>query len=98
MEVGGIIAGYTVAEITQDSVMLSANGKEFRMPVGRQVRKQNGNWQMGQPIETSNDETNGDETAATTDSSAPPPAANAQMSEVLQRLMKAKEQELKDLK
>jgi hypothetical protein len=97
VEVGGNIAGYTVAEITQDSVMLSASGKEFRMPVGRQVRKQNGSWQMGQPIET-NDETNGDETAASTDSAAPPAAANAQMSEVLQRLMKAKEQELKDLK
>ena len=75
--------------------MLSANGKDFRMPVGRQVRKRNGNWQMGAPIETPTDETNGDETAATADSSAPPAAANAQMSEVLQRLMKAREQEMK---
>jgi hypothetical protein len=98
LEVGGNIAGYTVVEITSDGVMLSANGKEFRLAVGRQVRKQNGNWQMGQPIEISNEETNGDEESASAESSAPPAAANAQMSEVLQRLMKAKEQELKDLK
>ena len=30
VEVGGTIAGYKVMEITQDSVMLSANGKDFR--------------------------------------------------------------------
>jgi hypothetical protein len=99
--VGGNIAGYTVKDITQNDVTLAANGKDFKLPVGRQVRKQNGNWQMGQPIETTNDESNGgDEAAATNgnDSSAIPASANAQMSEVLKRLMAAKEQELKELK
>jgi hypothetical protein len=99
--VGGIIAGYTVKNITQNDVTLAANGKDFKLPVGRQVRKQNGNWQMGRPIETTNDESNGGDEAQATegnDSSATPASANAQMSEVLKRLMAAKEQELKELK
>jgi hypothetical protein len=99
--VGGNIAGYTVKDITQDNVTLAANGKDFKLLVGRQVRKQNGNWQMGRPIEATNDGTNGDQTTdgtTTTDSSALPATANAQMSEVLKRLMAAKEQELKELK
>jgi hypothetical protein len=100
--VGGNIAGYTVKDITQDDVTLAANGKDFKLPVGRQVRKQNGNWQMGRPIEATNDETNssGDQTEGTpsSDPSAPPATANSQQSEVLKRLMAAKEQELKELK
>jgi len=98
--VGGNIAGYTVKDITQDDVTLAANGKDFKLLVGRQVRKQNGNWQMGRPIEATNDESSGDEAQATNgeDSSAIPASANAQMSEVLKRLMAAKEQELKELK
>jgi len=93
--VGGVIAGYTLKEITLTNVTLSANGKDFRMPVGRQVRNVNGKWQMGQPVvETNSDETDS-EGEATTDSSAVPVAGNAQMQEILQRLMKAKEQELK---
>jgi len=90
-----VIAGYTLKEITLTNVTLSANGKDFRMPVGRQVRNMNGKWQMGQPVvETNSDETDS-EGEATTDSSAVPVAGNAQMQEILQRLMKAKEQELK---
>lgn len=99
--VGGNIAGYTVKDITQNEVTLAANGKDFKMPVGRQVRKQNGNWQMGRPIETTNDASNGGEEAEASngnDSSAIPASANAQVSEVLKRLMAAKEQELKELK
>ena len=97
--VGGVIAGYTVKDITLNEVTLAANGKDFKMPVGRQVRKQpGGSWQMGRPIEPTNDETNGDDTQATADSSAPPAAANAQMQEVLKRLMAQKEQEQKELK
>jgi hypothetical protein len=101
LAVGGNIAGYTVKEIEQNYVTLAANGKDFQMPVGRQVRKQSGNWQMGRPIEATNDEASADETTDATnanDPSAPPAAANAQMAEVLKRLMAAKEQELKENK
>jgi len=96
--VGGNIAGYTVKEITATNVTLAANGKDFKMPVGRQVRKQNGNWQMGRPVEITNDETNSEDAEATADSSAVPVGANAQVNEVLKRLMEAKAQELKDIK
>lgn len=94
--VGGVIAGYTVTDITLTNVTLAANGKSFRMPVGKQVRNSNGKWQIGQPTESTNDETSSDETTA--DSSAVPTGANAQMSEILKRLMEAKAQELKESK
>ncbi len=101
LAVGGNIAGYTVKDITQNDVTLAANGKDFKMPVGRQVRKQNGNWQMGSPIEATNEESNGGEetsAASGSDPSAIPAAVNAQVSEVLKRLMAAKEQDLEELK
>jgi hypothetical protein len=98
LAVGGNIAGYTVKEITSTNVTLAANGKDFKMPVGRQVRKQNGNWQMGRPVEITNDETNSEEAEATGNSSAAPVGANAQMNEILKRLMEAKAQELKESK
>jgi hypothetical protein len=95
--VGGVIAGYTVKEVTLTNVTLSASGKDFKMPVGRQVRNSNGKWQMGQPVAPTNDETNSDETQ-TAESSGPPTGANAQMSEILKRLAEAKAQELKESK
>lgn len=101
LEVGGNIAGYTVKEITQSDVTLGANGKDFKLKVGIQVRKQNGTWQMGRPIEATSDDTNGDEAADGTpvnDPTAVPAGANAQQSDILKRLMQAKEQELKEIK
>jgi hypothetical protein len=94
--VGGVIAGYTVKEITATNVTLAASGKEFKMAVGRQVRNSGGKWQMGQPVETTDEATGED--GQTADSSTPPVGANAQMSEILKRLMEAKAQELKELK
>jgi hypothetical protein len=90
--VGGVIAGYTVKDITTTNVTLSASGKDFKMLVGKQVRNSGGKWQMGKPVET---DENGEETA---DSQTPPAGANAQMSEILKRLMEAKAQELKEIK
>jgi hypothetical protein len=94
--VGGVIAGYTVKEITSTNVTLSASGKDFKMGVGRQVRNSNGKWQMGRPVETTDEATGED--GQTADSSTPPVGANAQMSEILKRLMEAKAQELKEIK
>jgi len=94
--VGGNIAGYTVKDITQTNVTLSAKGKDFSMPVGQQLRNENGNWKMlGQPIAELNSDTNSDDTTASADASKPPEGANPQMSEILKRLMQAREQELK---
>src|SRR5689334_21617853 len=56
LEPGGTIAGYTVKEITQTNVTLAANGKEFGMPVGSQMRNEGQNkWQLaGHVIEETN--------------------------------------------
>jgi len=90
LEVGGNIAGYTVKDIT-------AKGKDFEMAVGKQLRKENGNWHMlGQPYEELPSDTNSDDTtAASADASKAPEGANPQMSDILKRLMQAREQELK---
>jgi hypothetical protein len=94
--VGGNIAGYTIKDITQTNVTLAANGKDFQMPVGQQLRNENGNWKLlGQPIEELNADTNSDDATANADAATPPRGANAEMSEVLKRLMQAREQELK---
>jgi hypothetical protein len=98
LEVGGSIAGYTVKEITPTNVTLTAKDKDFQMPVGQQLRNERGTWRMsGQTIEQLiASQTNGDETEPTAaESTAPPAGANAQMSDVLKRLMQAREQELK---
>jgi len=92
--VGGVIAGYTVKEITTTNVTLSASGKDFMMAVGKQVRNSGGKWQMGKPV----DEEATGEDGETADSSTPPVGANAKMSEILKRLMEAKAQELKEIK
>lgn len=92
--VGGVIAGYTVKDITATNVTLSASGKDFKMAVGKQVRNSGGKWQMGKPVE---EEATGED-GETADSTTPPAGANAQMSEILKRLMEAKAQELKEIK
>src|SRR5580765_4151030 len=46
LEPGGIIAGYTVKEVTLTNVTLSANGKDFPMPMGAQMRNQDNKWQL----------------------------------------------------
>ena len=102
VETGGNISGYTVKEIGQNFVTLTANGKDFQMPVGQQLRNDGQNkWQMmahNTDEEAAASDTNEDGTAtaaATADSSTPPVGANPQMSEIIKKLMQAREQELK---
>ena len=98
LPVGGSIAGYTVTEITQTNVTLAAGGKEFQMPVGKQLRNDGQNkWQMTahDTEEADTSETTNDDGTAAADSTTPPAGANPQMSEILKRLMQAREQELK---
>ena len=99
IEPGGNIAGYTVKEITQDAVTLAANGKEFQMKVGTQMRNQGNNkWLLaGHIIDDTADETNGENNGenAVADSSAPPAGGSPEQSDVLKRLMQQRQQELK---
>jgi hypothetical protein len=95
LEPGGIIAGYTVKDVTLTNVTLTANGKDFAMPVGAQMRNTGQNkWQLsGQIIEEpTTEETNG-ETAATEPTAAPTGASPA-MNDVLKQMMERRQQEL----
>jgi hypothetical protein len=95
LQPGGNIAGYTVKDITPKAVTLTANGKDFEMPVGKQLRNEGSNsWKMADHVEApSTNDSNGDTTANTP--SALPSASNPQMSDVLKKLMQQREQELK---
>jgi hypothetical protein len=96
LEPGGIIAGYTVKDVTLTNVTLAANGKDFSMPVGAQMRNQGSNkWELSGHIieEQTTDETNGDTAAA--EPSAPPTGASPAMNDVLKQMMERRQQELK---
>lgn len=97
LEPGANIAGYTVKEITGNAVTLAANGKEFQMKVGTQLRNQGDNkWQLSSHMdEPTNPEPDSESGAAPATSSSLPPASSPEMSEVLKRLMQNRQQELK---
>jgi hypothetical protein len=95
LEPGANIAGYTVKDIAGNAVTLAANGKEFQMKVGAQLRNQGDNkWQLS----THTDEPTNPEPDSESNASAPsalPPASSPEMSEVLKRMMENRKQELK---
>jgi hypothetical protein len=97
LEPGANIAGYTVKDITGNAVTLAANGKEFQMKVGTQLRNQGDNkWQLSSHTdEPTNTESDSESGAGTATSSSLPPASSPEMSEVLKRLMQNRQQELK---
>jgi hypothetical protein len=95
LEPGADIAGYTVKEITPQAVTLAANGKEFEMKVGTQLRKESNNqWRLTAYADFP---TNPGETgeSATVPSATPPTGSSPEMSDVLKRLMLQRQQELK---
>jgi hypothetical protein len=96
LEPGGIIAGYTVKDVTLTNATLSANGKDFSMPVGTQMRNRGQNkWELSGHIieEPATEETN-DETTATEPAAAPAGSSPA-MNDVLKQMMERRNQELK---
>jgi hypothetical protein len=96
LEPGGVIAGYTVKDVTLTNVTLTANGKDFPMPVGAQMRNQGENkWQLSGRImeEPTTEETNGETTATATTTA--PTGANAAANDVLKQMMERRQQELK---
>jgi hypothetical protein len=94
VEAGAVIAGYTVKAVGQNAVTLAANGKEFDLKVGSQLRNQGDNkWQVFGRTEEPADTETGDETAGA--EPAAPKGATPEMNEILKRLMERKQQELK---
>jgi hypothetical protein len=104
IEAGGNIAGYTVKEVGQDAVTLAANGKEFQMKIGTQMRNQGNNkWELSghiiddTPADGTNGDTNGETNGenAAANSTTPPAGGSPEMNDVLKRLMQQRQQELK---
>ena len=98
LEPGANIAGYTVKNVTPKAVTLAANGKEFQMKIGTQLRNEGANgWRLSAYTDVpsdSNSDQNG-EAAGIAQPSTPPVGSSPQMSDVLKRLMQQREQELK---
>jgi hypothetical protein len=99
LEPGAAIAGYTVKDITPTAVTLAANGKEFEMKVGAQLRNERGQgWRMSSRQEppASSEGTSTD--AASTASIAPPVGSSPEQNDTLKRLMENKLKEQQELK
>ncbi len=98
LQVGETIAGYTILEISPNSVKLETadKKKQFPMNVGDAMRQEGGKWVFGDVGDLSGD--TGAATAATgsTSSDNPTPATPAsagQPNEILKRLMQLREKE-----
>jgi len=97
LQTSGQIAGYTVKEISLDSVKLEAGGKQIEMKVGAQLRQESRDeWQLvgasaATPITA--DSSAPTASAASTTTSSVAPSSSVEANEVLKRLMKLREQE-----
>ena len=91
----GVIAGHKLADIYAGSVKLEADGKQVELPIGSQMRREDGgNWQLREGAGSSG----GGESASpvsrsSSSSSSPASAAPANQSEILKRLMERREKE-----
>ena len=98
-----IIGGYKLAAILPDSVKLEADGKQFEMKVGTQLRRQGGAVQLVGATGAATTNTAPTmmtalpamPTTPATTSVGAPPAATVDAAELLKKLMQKREQELK---
>jgi hypothetical protein len=96
LKTNGVIAGHKLAEIYADSVKLEADGKQFELPIGSQMRREDaGTWKMAEAPAG-----NGGSDAASpmarvgsSSASSPSSSAPANQSEILKRLMERREKE-----
>jgi hypothetical protein len=91
LQPGGVVAGYTIKDITTNAVTLALNGKELEMNIGSQLRNEGqSGWQLTveSDIPPSLDSYNGGSSVSLT----PPVGSSPEMSEVLKRLAQQREQ------
>jgi len=90
-EAADIIAGYQVTEITPKSVKLEAAGKQIELPIGGQMRREEGGqWQLS----AQNDLTPAPaETEAPASEAAASDNSEIEMSDVLKKMAERKKQE-----
>ena len=97
VQVGGTIAGYTVAKIDFDGVQLQLAGKEIDMKVGSAMRQDGGNWELSQPGNWTPDSTTDtdSENQSTNETPAVSLPTEGAASDTLKRLMERRAQTLK---
>lgn len=95
LEPGANIAGYTLKDVTATTVTLAANGKDFEMKVGSQLRNEAGaGWRLSSRIESPAGDDSGS-TNAPAAAAAAPVGSSPQQNDVIKRLMQLRQQELK---
>ena len=95
LQLGGSIAGYTVAKITFDGVQLRAAGKTIDLKVGAAMRQESGGWELSAPGEWTESSATTESDNQTTDETTAPAPSGAAPNDILKRLMEQREQELK---
>jgi hypothetical protein len=94
LERNGVVAGYTVTEITLQGVKLASKGKEFEMKIGSQLqRNSEGRWEFSDQSESpaSTDDMKNATPAETPGVSIDP---SLEANDVLKKLMQKRAQEL----
>ncbi|MGC9943759.1 MAG: hypothetical protein ABSE48_18180 [Verrucomicrobiota bacterium] len=104
LKVNGIIAGYTVTDITMTGATLRGpDKKDLTLRIGNQMRQENNGWQLiaqadaaadSVTVENSSSQEN-NSSAGSDDSQPAAPSATLSSNEVLKRLMQLREQENK---
>lgn len=90
LKVAGMIAGYTVKDVTPSLVKLVADGKELELRVGMQLRRpEGGDWQVSEPTGAYAESGRSPSASAAGGASA----SSGGEDEVLKRLMQKREQE-----
>ncbi|HEY4414604.1 MAG TPA: hypothetical protein VGO57_02840 [Verrucomicrobiae bacterium] len=107
LSVSGNIVGYTVTEITSDSVkLMGADKKEFTLKIGAGMRQGTGGWELADADDLSAGSGignisaipatgGGNNSTPATTSGSPPPSASLDQNDVLKRLKQQREQENK---
>lgn len=99
LQIGGKIAGYTVLQISLGGVKLTTGSNTLFLAVGAQMRQSSdGTWDLADEPQDFSSQTDSSAPAPVADasgSSAAPAAPSGEMSDVLKRLMKLREQENK---
>jgi hypothetical protein len=102
VEPGANIGGYTVKDVTATNVTLAANGKDFEMKVGAQLRKEAGaGWRMSNRTEPPVSVDSGSTDAApATDATATalPAGLSPEATDRLKQLMEQRKKEQQELK
>ena len=94
LQKAGTIAGYTVSEIRPDSVKLTAGTNSVELKVGMQLRREEGGpWHVSAAAETYASTTTPAEPSASSPAASTDAAPSGPVSDILQRLMKQREQE-----